>query len=247
MPTPELYLRATAVAGFCPIMQYHSEYNHHRTAVARPHAVEHRRARPATSSVIPIFRRFVRAPRAARARISPSKPRVARDGKPLMRALCFEVDGDERIWDFPEQCFLGDDLLVAPVTEAGVADVAASTCPPANGSTPGTARQLTGAGRGRASGAARPRSLCSSPPLVQPDSHRSSPISAVRPSPSDDRRRSGNGDSQFDEREQAVRRASLAVDDLTLEGRTTASSSSSSARPAAARRPRCAWSPGWRR
>ena len=31
IPDAELYLRATAMACFCPIMQYHSEFNHHRT------------------------------------------------------------------------------------------------------------------------------------------------------------------------------------------------------------------------
>jgi alpha-glucosidase (family GH31 glycosyl hydrolase) len=41
-------------------------------------------------------------------------------GKPLMRALFFEVDDDDRIWDFPHEYFLGDDLLVAPVVEPGV-------------------------------------------------------------------------------------------------------------------------------
>ena len=104
MPTPELYLRATAAACFCPIMQYHSEYNHHRKPIARPHALEHRRADGRRATCIPIFRRFVRAARAARARISPSKAGGrSRAGKPLMRALFFEVDGDERIWDFPDQ------------------------------------------------------------------------------------------------------------------------------------------------
>jgi alpha-glucosidase (family GH31 glycosyl hydrolase) len=39
--------------------------------------------------------------------------------KPLMRALFFEVEDDPRIWDFPHQYFLGDDLLVAPVVEPG--------------------------------------------------------------------------------------------------------------------------------
>ena len=34
-----------------------------------------------------------------------------------MRALFFEVDDDPRIWEFPFEWFLGDDLLVAPVTE----------------------------------------------------------------------------------------------------------------------------------
>jgi alpha-glucosidase (family GH31 glycosyl hydrolase) len=35
-----------------------------------------------------------------------------------MRALFFETD-DERLWQFPDQYLLGDDLLVAPVTEPG--------------------------------------------------------------------------------------------------------------------------------
>ena len=40
-----------------------------------------------------------------------------------MRALCFEIADDERIWDFPYQWFLGDDLLVAPVTTEGATSV----------------------------------------------------------------------------------------------------------------------------
>src|SRR4030095_14940381 len=31
LPSAELYLRATAPSTFVPIMQYHSEFNHHRT------------------------------------------------------------------------------------------------------------------------------------------------------------------------------------------------------------------------
>ena len=59
VPTAELYLRSAAAATFVPIMQYHSEFNHHRTPVARPHAVEHRRAlgrRPRAAGV-PLVRR----------------------------------------------------------------------------------------------------------------------------------------------------------------------------------------------
>ena len=44
IPTVELYLRATAMAALCPIMQYHSEFNHGRLPLQRPHPVEHRRA-----------------------------------------------------------------------------------------------------------------------------------------------------------------------------------------------------------
>ncbi len=38
---------------------------------------------------------------------------------PLMRALCFDWPADPRIWAFPRQYLLGDELLVAPVTEPG--------------------------------------------------------------------------------------------------------------------------------
>jgi alpha-glucosidase (family GH31 glycosyl hydrolase) len=36
-----------------------------------------------------------------------------------MRALFFDHGEDERVWDWPLQYQLGDDLLVAPVTEPG--------------------------------------------------------------------------------------------------------------------------------
>jgi len=37
-----------------------------------------------------------------------------------MRPLLFDYADDQRIWDWPRQWLLGDDLLVAPVTEPGV-------------------------------------------------------------------------------------------------------------------------------
>ncbi len=40
-------------------------------------------------------------------------------GKPLMRPLFFDHPHDARVWDWPRQWQLGDDLLVAPVTEPG--------------------------------------------------------------------------------------------------------------------------------
>jgi alpha-glucosidase (family GH31 glycosyl hydrolase) len=118
VPGPELYLRSAAVACFSPIMQYHSEYNHHRrpSRDRTPWNVAERTGDP---DVIPVFRRFVRL----RERLVPYLAEQGRlslqTGKPLMRALFFEVGDDERIWQFPEQYFLGDDLLVAPVTEPG--------------------------------------------------------------------------------------------------------------------------------
>ena len=40
--------------------------------------------------------------------------------KPLMRALFFDAPDNPEIWNWPYEYFVGDDLLVAPVTEPGV-------------------------------------------------------------------------------------------------------------------------------
>ena len=103
-----------------PIMQYHSEFNHHRTPVARPHAVEHRRADRRRPRVLRVFRRFAQLRERLRAVPACAGAAVGRDRQPLMRALFFEVADDPRIWDFPHQYYLGDDVLVAPVVEPGV-------------------------------------------------------------------------------------------------------------------------------
>jgi 1,3-alpha-isomaltosidase len=119
LPSPELYLRAAAMACLCPIMQYHSEFNHHRTP-SRDRTPWNVAEQSGDPDVMPLFRRFVRL----RERLVPylveQGGRALAGGRPLMRALCFEIADDERIWDFPQQYFLGDDLLVAPVTEPGV-------------------------------------------------------------------------------------------------------------------------------
>ncbi len=60
-----------------------------------------------------------------------------------MRALFFEVADDPRIWDFPHQYFLGDDLLVAPVVEPG-ADSRRIYLPPGEWVDPWTGDELAG-------------------------------------------------------------------------------------------------------
>lgn len=118
IPDPELYLRSTAMACFCPIMQYHSEYNHHRSP-SRDRTPWNIAERHGDSSVLAVFRRFAKLRErllpylAAQARIS------VETGRPLMRSLLFDWPMDARIWEHPFQYLLGDDLLVAPVVEAG--------------------------------------------------------------------------------------------------------------------------------
>ena len=66
IPTAELYLRAMAASAFVPIMQYHSEFNHHRTPSSdrTPWNIAERTGDDAGA---PVSRKFVTPPRAARA------------------------------------------------------------------------------------------------------------------------------------------------------------------------------------
>ena len=116
IPSVELYLRAAAMACFCPIMQYHAEFNHHRRPPndRTPWSIAERTGDP---RVVPVYRRFAQL----RERLVPYLVEQARrsleTGRPLMRALFFDWPDDPAIWDHPLQYLLGDSLLVAPVTE----------------------------------------------------------------------------------------------------------------------------------
>lgn len=116
LPSAELYLRSAAAACFVPIMQYHSEYNHHRTPSRdrTPWNVAEQTGDPA---VLEIFRKFAQL----RDRLVPYLGEQAAAaigaGMPLMRALPLMYPDDQQTWGFPTQFMLGDALLVSPITE----------------------------------------------------------------------------------------------------------------------------------
>ncbi len=118
VPTSELYLRSAAAATFVPIMQYHSEFNHHRSPL-RDRTPWNIAERSNDNRVLPVFRKFAKL----RERLIPYLVAEARrsieTGAPLMRPLYFEHPHDDRVWDHPFQWMLGDSLLVAPVLEPG--------------------------------------------------------------------------------------------------------------------------------
>lgn len=119
IPSAELYLRAAAMAAFCPVMQYHAEFNHHRhpSGDRTPWNIGERSEDP---RVVPTYRRLARL----RERLLPylvSQAGAAVERRlPLMRGLFFEWPDDPEIWRYPYQYLLGDDLLIAPVVEPGV-------------------------------------------------------------------------------------------------------------------------------
>ncbi|MBW9095398.1 hypothetical protein JNB62_17085 [Microbacterium jejuense] len=118
IPTAELYIRATQASVFVPIMQYHSEFNHHRTP-SRDRTPWNIAERTGDDRVLPLFRRYTRL----RERLVPYLQRAASAAvstdAPLMRPLFFEWPDDPAVWTSDAQWLLGDDLLIAPVVQSG--------------------------------------------------------------------------------------------------------------------------------
>ncbi|TRY19623.1 glycoside hydrolase family 31 [Tessaracoccus rhinocerotis] len=116
VPEPELYVRAMAASVFVPIMQYHSEFNHHRRP-ARDRTPWNVAELTGDDAVVGEVRELVHL----RERLVPYLARQAAatvaTSAPLMRPLWFEHPEDARVWEHV-QWLLGD-LLVAPVLEPG--------------------------------------------------------------------------------------------------------------------------------
>ncbi|ABL84125.1 TIM-barrel domain-containing protein [Nocardioides sp. JS614] len=118
VPDAELYLRAAGASVFMPVMQYHSEFNHHRPPL-RDRTPWNVQEASGDERVVPVFRHFARM----RERLVPylaeqARATVATD-RPLMRPLFFDHPADPALWAHPLQWKLGDGMLVNPVTEPG--------------------------------------------------------------------------------------------------------------------------------
>lgn len=122
IPTAELYIRATAMATFCPIMQYHSEYNHHRQP-SNDRTPWNIAERTHTPEVLSIFRYFARLRMNLLPYILHTALQSATTGLPMMRSLCLAYPQDNEVSAYPYQYMFGDSLLIAPTVEPGLADV----------------------------------------------------------------------------------------------------------------------------
>jgi alpha-glucosidase (family GH31 glycosyl hydrolase) len=118
VPDSELYLRAAGASVFMPVMQYHSEFNHHRPPL-RDRTPWNVGETNGDDRVVPAFRRFVRMRERLVPYLSAAAARTVATDRPLMRPLFFDHPGDPAVWEHPRQWLLGDDLLVSPVTAPG--------------------------------------------------------------------------------------------------------------------------------
>lgn len=116
LPTTDLYLRGSAMATFCPIMQFHSEFNHHRQPSndRTPWNIAEQNEDP---EVISIFRGFASIRKRLIPYLSSQGKLAIKTGRPLMAGLFFDYFDDPEIWKTPYQYMLGTSLLIAPVIE----------------------------------------------------------------------------------------------------------------------------------
>jgi alpha-glucosidase (family GH31 glycosyl hydrolase) len=124
VPTAELYLRSAGAAAFVPIMQYHSEFNHHRTP-SRDRTPWNIAERTGDERVIPTFRRFAHLRERLVPYLAAEARRAVEASEPLMRPMFFDQPSAPESWSHPLQWMLGDSLLVAPVTAEGATSVEA--------------------------------------------------------------------------------------------------------------------------
>ena len=122
IPSAELYLRATAMATFSPIMQYHSEYNHHKQPSndRTPWNIAQRSNQP---EVISIFRFFANLRMNLLPYILQSARSSSVTGQPMIRALCIVNPEDKNISTNSYQYMFGDNILVAPIVEPEISEL----------------------------------------------------------------------------------------------------------------------------
>lgn len=114
LPDAELYLRATAMAAFCPVMQYHSEFNAHRTP-SHDRTPWNIQEQTGDEQVVSLFRFFLRVREQLMDYIWQEAQFSADSGQPMMRAAQL-IDANASQYDY----FFGRDLFVSPIVQAGV-------------------------------------------------------------------------------------------------------------------------------
>jgi len=123
IPTSELYLRAAAFSVFCPIMQFHSDVNVRRKP-SRDRTPWNIQERTGDSTVIPTFRFFTNLRMNLLPYLLSEAWKSSQTGIPLMRAFPLAFVNDSNCKKYPYQYLFGDALLVAPIIEPGVDEIA---------------------------------------------------------------------------------------------------------------------------
>ena len=124
LPSLDLYRRATQMACFCPIMQWHSEPDGGQFRELMPGAEGNNERSPwnmEDSYAAPDFMDEMRYWHKLHEKLHPYLWKTAQDcvrnSKPFMRPLIYEWPNDINAVNCQDEYLLGDDLLIAPLLE----------------------------------------------------------------------------------------------------------------------------------
>ncbi len=124
LPTPDLYRRATQMACFCPIMQWHSEPDGGQFRDLMSGAEGNNERSPWNMAQIynaPEFLDEMRYWHKLHEQLRPylweTAKRCVKESKPILRPLVYEWPEDANVLCCQDEYLLGNDLLVAPLLE----------------------------------------------------------------------------------------------------------------------------------
>ena len=124
LPSLDLYRRATQMACFCPIMQWHSEPDGGQFRELMPGAEGNNERSPwnmeesyACAGFMEEMRYWHQLHEKLRPYLWRTAQECVRDSKPIMRPLVYEWPGDPNVIDCADEYLLGEDILVAPLLE----------------------------------------------------------------------------------------------------------------------------------
>lgn len=124
LPTLDLYRRATQMACFCPIMQWHSEPDGGQFRELMPGAEGNNERSPwnmeesyAAHGFMDEMRYWHKLHEQLRPYLWKTAQDCVRDSKPFMRPLIYEWPNDTNAVNCQDEYLLGDDLLIAPLLE----------------------------------------------------------------------------------------------------------------------------------
>ena len=127
LPTMDLYLKSTQFACFCPIMQWHSEPDGGQFKELLPSAEGNNERSPwniAESYKAPGFIDEIRKWHHLRMKLLPyiykEAVKAAENGQPLMKPLFMINPDDCNSFEWEDEYFFGEDLLVAPIFEESI-------------------------------------------------------------------------------------------------------------------------------
>lgn len=126
MPDGELYLRALAVAAFCPVMQWHSEprdgqyeFTANSTALndRSPWNVQ---ARTGDERIIPCYRKLTHLRMRLMDYLYEEAQEAVQTSRPLMAHCIIDFPADPNVWEIDDAYMLGRKLLFAPILKPNV-------------------------------------------------------------------------------------------------------------------------------